>query len=455
MPITKATSIADLKLNLKNYRTVPQEDDIHAIHAMIAISPDRFWALMESLLDDGYLPTENILVLEDTDQKTLEVKEGNRRVAALKMIHKQISVTDIQIPDNIQQKIDAITAEWLSNNDSVPCAIYQQSEAATVDRIVTLTHGKGEKAGRDNWTAVARARHNRDENNATEPALDLLEKYLSVGKNITFQQKERWAGLYPITVLDEAIKKLASSFGYGSAPELAKNYPTVSHRSQLENILFEIGLGTITFTIIRDKDEDFAVKYGPQPKSSENTDNPTQQNSGNTGPETSNQETSQDNSKKKKAATALTDPKTVTHALKSMVIQGTNREKVVTLKKELLSLTLAKNPVAFCFLLRSMFEISAKAYCIDHGLSSTKPDGNDKRLAELLKEITAHITNNNKDKPKTKLLHGAITELGKPEGILSVTSMNQLVHNPSFSVLPSDIAILFMNVFPLLQEINK
>lgn len=38
---------------------------------------------MESLLDDGYLPTENIIVLESPDGKMV-VREGNRRVASLK-----------------------------------------------------------------------------------------------------------------------------------------------------------------------------------------------------------------------------------------------------------------------------------------------------------------------------------------------------------------------------------
>ena len=50
--------------------------------------------------------------------------------------------------------------------------------------------------------------------------------------------------------------------------------------------------------------------------------------------------------------------------------------------------------------------------------------------------------------------HGAITELARPEGILSVTSLNQLVHNPSFSITEGDICTLFGNIYPLLEAIN-
>ena len=37
-------------------------------------SPDRFWALTESLLRDGYLPTETIIVLKT--KGSMIVKEG-------------------------------------------------------------------------------------------------------------------------------------------------------------------------------------------------------------------------------------------------------------------------------------------------------------------------------------------------------------------------------------------
>jgi len=56
MPTRPLTDISKLSLDLSNYRTVPQPDETHAVQAMIAVSPDRFWALIESLLESGYLP---------------------------------------------------------------------------------------------------------------------------------------------------------------------------------------------------------------------------------------------------------------------------------------------------------------------------------------------------------------------------------------------------------------
>jgi hypothetical protein len=105
-----------------------------------------------------------------------------------------------------------------------------------------------------------------------------------------------------------------------------------------------------------------------------------------------------------------------------------------------------------------MFEISAKAYCDEHaksgGPKATKSGGQDRSLVDVLRDITKHLTNSETDKVMVKKLHGAMTELGRPEGLLSVTSMNQLVHNPTFMVSTTDICILFGNAFPLLEAMN-
>jgi hypothetical protein len=74
-PQTKPVPVKDLFLDLGNFRTVKQPNERSAIDAMISTSPDRFWALTGSLLDTGYLPTDNIIVIRGGGS-TLTVKEG-------------------------------------------------------------------------------------------------------------------------------------------------------------------------------------------------------------------------------------------------------------------------------------------------------------------------------------------------------------------------------------------
>ena len=90
-------SVDSLSLDLTNYRTIPQKDENDAINALITIDPDWFWALMDSLLEDGYNPTENIIVLH-SDGKYV-VREGNRRIAVLKIIFGYVK--DIDIDDSV------------------------------------------------------------------------------------------------------------------------------------------------------------------------------------------------------------------------------------------------------------------------------------------------------------------------------------------------------------------
>jgi hypothetical protein len=175
MPRRENLPVDSLYLDLNNNRTVHQKNETQAINTMIAVSPDRFWSLLESIINDGYLLTDNIIVLQSGDK--IIVKEGNRRVAALKIIFNLIN--GVEIPDFYREKIEKLSDEWKAENKQIPCTIFQKTESQQVERMVSLIHAKGEKAGREKWTAVATARYARDQNKQPEPALDLLENYLT------------------------------------------------------------------------------------------------------------------------------------------------------------------------------------------------------------------------------------------------------------------------------------
>ena len=221
----------------------------------------------------------------------------------------------------------------------------------------------------------------------------------------------------------------------------------------MDLVLRDIGLSQLGFTEIRDKNVFFGIKYGIEAPGKSSGDSGS---SSSTGQETgSGQQHS--NKKKKTRAVSLNDPRAVKGKLRGLQVNGNGREKIVTLQNEMRKLNIKDHPHAFCFLLRSMFELSAIAYCADQtpAIKTTK-NGYARSLASILSSIVKHMTQNGNDKYKMKQLHGAITELEKKKkGLLSVTSMNQLIHHPSFSIQTPDLCVLFGNVFPLLQEMNK
>ncbi|MEX2242569.1 MAG: hypothetical protein WD716_01855 [Fimbriimonadaceae bacterium] len=441
MPTTDTLAVKNLKLDLRNFRTTPQADEQAAITAMVSINADWFWALVESLLTDGYHPTENIIVIKEGSNH--KVREGNRRVAALKLIFGWLDADDLPIPSEVLERIKAVSKEWKEQNKTVPCAIYEASEEEKVDKIVSLVHGKGERAARDTWTAVARARHSRDKGGVAEPALDLLEKYLAEGKNITQEQGTKWSGDYPLTVLAEAIKKFHDRFGAVSAKDLAEKYPSpVRNKSALENLMRDIGLGTVGFQTLRRPGKDIVeTGYGVAPagKPTSKPPKPPTPKPSKPGP----------------PSYSTTDARSVTQALKQFTPVGDHREKLVALLKEARQIKVDSLPHAFCFLLRSMYELSAKAYCEDHkadGLSTKTPNGEDEKLAKVLRSITKHLIEHGAEKKK---LQGAMSELNNANGFLSVRSMNELIHNPNFTVAEKHVCTVFHNIFPLLVAMSK
>lgn len=445
MPKNKHLNIEDLQLDLNNYRTIPQKTEEDAINAMMAIKPERFYAVIESLIDDGYFPTENLIILEDNG---FTVREGNRRTAALKLIHGIYQADNFSIPDSLKKRIDEIGEEWIKDNKNLPCIIYSTKEKDKVDRIVNLTHAKGEKASRDPWTSVARARQNRDEKNGLEPSLDMLEKYLENGKNHTNQQKERWSGDYPLTVLEEALKTIINRIGYNSIGDLVKAYPKIKNRNDIEDLIRDIGLKVFGFPEIRSKEVDFAASYNIAPQ------NPSS-NTSKANTSSSNKKSNKSSNKPK--AYGINDQRSVTQILNKFNPKGNDRQKLVALRDELKKLKVKNNPIAFCFVLRSMFEISSLIYSKENNLPISKLK-NGKNIPNTLKqqlsEVTKHLTSNNSNLGMVKNLHGANSELSKSEGLLSVTSMNQLVHHPSFSIASNDIFTLFNNIYPLLEAMN-
>lgn len=465
MSTQQLLKIDDLNIDLHNFRTVPQKDEVSAIRTMIAIAPNKFWGLMESILTDGYLPIENVVVLKAEKTGELVVREGNRRVGCLKLIHGLIRDESIDLPQHIQDAIKGKDASWLGINQRVPALVYPEKDELAVDRIVTLTHGKSQTAGRDAWEAIARARHSRDKEGKSETGLDLFEKYLSRAKNFTEEQAERWSGTFNLSVLDEAIKRASSRFGAKSSRELADKYPKISHLKALNELIKDIGNEAVGFKEVRNDSEDlFSTKYGmPAIPLSTSGGAGTGSGAGGGGGTSGAAGSGSGGTKRKGGGRGagktppLDDPRSVRKLLSTFHPRGRDQHKLATLTVELKLLPLPKTPHAFCFVLRSLFDIAGKQFADLHKIPLTdKVSGKERKLAAILQDTVKELTKGKaKTDPLCRRLYGASQVLASPNGILSVTSMNQLIHNPKFSAKPGDICSVFHNVFPLLQELTK
>src|SRR5262245_6992119 len=137
MPVVKLLPVLDLRLDPKNYRHMPQSSEEKALHAMAGLKTHYFWGLALHILTKGYVETENIVVLKTspTDANPL-VKEGNRRVAILKLALGALKGKDLEIPDDVRDSIAALSKEWCEKNSKVPCLVFEPSEEADADAVV-------------------------------------------------------------------------------------------------------------------------------------------------------------------------------------------------------------------------------------------------------------------------------------------------------------------------------
>src|SRR6478672_6970092 len=248
MPKNNHYPVSDLVLDLNNYRIVPQTTEIGAIAALMAIKKKNYFSIMNDLVHDGFSETENIIVLNDNGK--LIVKEGNRRVSMLKLMLQIHDPEDFDIPDDLKEKIKDLTDEWKEENKDVPCSVYEMSEIEKVKKIIRRTHGKGEESARLPWGSVAKARINKIENGAPEYGLTILESYLINGKNLTPDQRDEWGGEYPLSVLDEALRKTYSRIGEKSIQDMVTKYPRIKFRNEVEKMLCDIGNKKLKFPII-------------------------------------------------------------------------------------------------------------------------------------------------------------------------------------------------------------
>ena len=83
----KPIRITDLQLDTTNYRTGKQNDQREAIRSLIEEQKHKLVRLAQDIIENGLSPLETICVAPvPNDKNRYTVIEGNRRVAAMKLV---------------------------------------------------------------------------------------------------------------------------------------------------------------------------------------------------------------------------------------------------------------------------------------------------------------------------------------------------------------------------------
>jgi len=460
---SKALSIKKLSLDLPNYRTVKQKSERGALEALVEINDRPFWALTRSLLTHGYMPTEQIVVQKQSNKYV--VKEGNRRVAAMKLILGLLKSPNVSVPTDIVDQISRLNPAIKKSLSSAPCLVFRANQTKEVDQIITRIHGKSLGEGRVRWEAIAIARHDRDVNKNSQPVLDILESFLNSSTECTKNESSAWTGDYPLSVLAEALTGVVRRLRFESLSDLHSKYPSNKKvKNFIDRIIVDVGRKILTFPKIRDKQSEFGALYG-LPPITKPTPSPRALQELNVFPSPNGQESSKGSKFSASPSVPVTAASRASNSVASILRnfhpRVTGSEKLVTLSGELKTLNLNKCPHAFCYLLRSMFEISAKLYIERNRkrsqLRTHDEDGKELSLKDKLNQVIKHMVkfNPRDDDMLKKRLYSAQSVINDKFSILSVRSLNELVHNTHFITSADHIRSVLHNVMPLLEEMNR
>ncbi len=473
MSTNQLIPVSKLHLDLHNYRTMPQNSEIEAIHAMI-LTNSNFESILISLMDYGYMNVENIVVFKKGNK--LIVKEGNQRIACLKLIWGIHDIKQFKkIPSAVVKRVvdfRKTDPEWFINNKDVPCLIYDKAEEAICLKTVSLIHGYNENAKRTKWDAIARSRHDRDENGNEHPALDLLEAYLSTCKEISEDVKVYWSAKYPLTVLSEGLNTISKRLEV-TIDDLLSDYPSGFYSSMLDELINGIGNSQIETRNLRVPEtinkillkhgllqiEDISTSFEQQDSTSGSGSS---QKSGNVSQSDSRKESAskQDTTKtkttnnsksSKNPAYPSNDKRSVKARIRQFKPQGSNREKIALIVTEMYKLNIDNNPLAFMLLYRTLLDLSCRIYCKEANVEIKPKD----KYGVIIQKTIAYLKENHeyyKDN-KTKLV--PVENRLTSNELFSIEHLHQLIHSPFSTANGNDVCILFNDTFELITAINS
>ncbi|WP_428969206.1 hypothetical protein ACQR50_16950 [Sphingomonas sp. Xoc002] len=171
--------LEDLQLDLQNPRLVEAETQLGALKSLIDIGPGYFRTLMTSIKDNGLDPGDAFYVLaDDEDETSFIVVDGNRRLAALRVLSEPSVLKGIGLTDAEVKMLTTAAAGYTPGTISdVECVLFDDRKSA--DLWIARRHGRdlgGE--GRLVWGPLEIERFQRDHTNLD--VIGFLERNTSI-----------------------------------------------------------------------------------------------------------------------------------------------------------------------------------------------------------------------------------------------------------------------------------
>jgi len=197
----KNLKIDQLELDVANPRISKANAQHEAMQRIIDDQDIKLANLAESIAEDGLNPMDRLLVIKSEGSSgKYTALEGNRRIAAMKILRNPAVLTGLDVRAPLQRKLEKL-AQTFDLKTVEPIACYEVSTRTEGNSWIEQRHtGEDEGRGIVRWSGVAASRFR-----GRDPALQALDLVRQYG-DLTDEQKRIIEGRFPITTLDRLCR---------------------------------------------------------------------------------------------------------------------------------------------------------------------------------------------------------------------------------------------------------
>lgn len=165
MPRLKTTrteaEVGDLLLDLENPRTGTVAGQTDALEAIIKLNSQHFRNMMLSIKENDLDPGDSFYVIaDDEDDDGYVVVDGNRRLAALKVLNNPVLLDGTKLGDSVKKRLRDAAGAYVPI-DPISCVVFESREDA--NEWIERRHGKGlDGEGRIAWGNLESDRFQKD-----------------------------------------------------------------------------------------------------------------------------------------------------------------------------------------------------------------------------------------------------------------------------------------------------
>ena len=425
--------VAQLLLNLKNYRFDPIDNQREAIKIMLEDQGDKIVRLATDIISSGLNPSDlPIVATSDQDGKKFVVLEGNRRLTSLKLLN-QPALASLSPLKSHKKRFVELGKEYRKNViDKILCVVFKKRSVA--DRWIELKHtGQNKGVGTVDWDAAAVARFNesRGKPSLALQAIDFMREHANLSDAI-----QKKLGSISTTNLNRLLADSYVKDFLGISSKNGQLYGKLEKKEiikGLKKMIIDLANKNIKVNDIYYQDdrkeyiESFERKNIPSRNKEVDTpwsfDSPIDQKPKTKNKSSGGQKRSKSKSTKRKK---LIPPSCILRI---------NDKRINSIYWELKGLNIDEFTNAGATLLRVFFELS-----IDHYIKANQIaiDGRAK-LFKKVERVAKYMKDNNiLDDEDLKPVKKSVSN---PDGLFALNTFNAYVHNIHFEPIDKELKI--------------